>query len=278
MSVSLVLLTVLSVAYGGPTSLRGNSKPTENVTDVANRRLDDCTGAFVLDWTKTKAAFVAAGGSESDLPTQTTLETYTKSACITDAKEFAMFFANIMQESARLTATEEFNHDTKKGEYDWGEDKDGETCDKTGEKGCKGATCETKCKVHYYGRGYLQTTWRENYYNAYSKGGCNSVDIVKNPSNVASDSTLAWCTTAYFWKTAVHLDRCKLGGASCDLGNTIHAINGAKECGANAPHKAEARSRYCYYGKFYKSYTGSDPWADSVCISDLGSKYDSNTC
>lgn len=286
MSASLVLLTVLSVAHGSPTSLRGKSNPTENanVTDVANRRLDvtcptkTCTGDFVLDWEKTKTAFVAAGGSTSSLPTEATLKTYTKSACIHDEKEFAMFFANLMQESDKLTATAEYNHASKKSSYDWGENKDGKTCDRDGEKGCHGSNCSSKCKVHYYGRGYLQTTWRENYAKAYTCGGCDSKNIVVNPDEVASSKALSWCTTAYYWRTAVHLDRCPNGGESCDLGNTIHAINAEQECGANAAHKAEARQRYCYYAKFYKSYSDIDPWADSVCISDLGQKYNDGLC
>lgn len=282
MSASLVLLTVLSVAHSGLASLRGTSNPTENanVTDVANRRLDTCTGDFVLDWTKVKTAFVAAGGSTSNLPTEATLKNYTKSACIHDAKEFAMFFANLMQESDRLKTTEEYNHASKGSSYDWGENKAGQTCDSdtSDDKGCQGASCSSKCKVHYYGRGYLQTTWRDNYYKAYNNGGCDAEDIVKNPGKVATNTALAWCTAAYYWKTSVHLDRCPNGGSSCDLGNTIHAINGAQECGANAAHKDEARNRYCYYAKFYKSYTDIDPWADSVCISDLGQKYNDGLC
>merc|ERR1711988_718201 len=75
-------------------------------------------------------------------------------------------------------------------------------------KGCMGAACSSKCKVQYYGRGYLQTTWRENYVKAKNDGGCNSVDIVKNPNKVATDTSLAWCTAAstgrlLFTKTAV---------------------------------------------------------------------------
>merc|ERR1711988_1724714 len=94
--------------------------------------------------------------------------------------------------------------------YDWGEDEEGETCDSdtTDTKGCMGAACSSKCKVQYYGRGYLQTTWRENYVKAKNDGGCNSADIVKNPNKVATDTSLAWCTAAYYWKVAVHQDRC----------------------------------------------------------------------
>merc|ERR1711956_189894 len=53
--------------------------------------------------------------------------------------------------------------------------------------------------------GYLQTTWLLNYKDA-KAGGCNkdasggTVDIVDDPGKVATDDTLAWCTTAYFWK------------------------------------------------------------------------------
>merc|ERR1719242_712613 len=103
---------------------------------------------------------------------------------------------------------------------------------------CCGSACKSKCNKHYIGRGYLQTTWLKNYQLA-KDGGCtkdesgNSVDIVKNPEKVASDTALAWCTSAVFWKREVHDDRCKGTTASkttCDLGNTISAINGDQEC------------------------------------------------
>jgi len=96
----------------------------------------------------------------------------------------------------------------------------------------------------------------------------NSVDIVANPELVASDEKLAWCTAAYYWKVAVHDDRCTSG---CDMGNTISAINGALECGTDG--NAEAQRRFCFYKDFYESYADTTLyWSDDVCITDLDAK------
>merc|ERR1712087_530098 len=118
-----------------------------------------------------------------------------------------MGFANLMQESARLSTATEYSDHFTDADYDWGQSKTGQTC----EDPCtESASCKDKCKVHYYGRGYLQTTWMDNYKNASELGNCNidgdgdSVDILKDPSKIESDKRLAWCTASYYWKTAVH--------------------------------------------------------------------------
>jgi predicted chitinase len=188
-------------------------------------------------------------------------------AGIADAKEFAMFIANIMQETGEMTTkTEAASHYTSSS-YDWGECKAGVSVP------VKGSDLETsdECTKHYFGRGYLQTTWHKNYKAIKDAGKCktdsagNSVDIVANPEKVASDEKLAWCTAAYYWKTAVHDDRCKDG---CDMGNTISAINGALECGTDG--NAEAQRRFCFFKDFYESYADTTLyWSDNVCITDL---------
>jgi predicted chitinase len=262
---SMALLPVVIIAQSAPSFL-------------GSRRLDSCEGVFVPTESDTIAAFEEAGGKAANLPKFATLKKYVKAACIYDEKEFAMFMANLMQESDRLKTAKEYSSHFTDASYDWGEDKDADTtCTPLP---CKeDATCADKCKVHYYGRGYLQTTWRKNYVDAKDNGGCdkddndNTVNIVEDPDQVATQKSLAWCTAAYYWKTAVHLDRCKKGGEDCDMGNTIHAINAKQECGANAEHKDAARTRYCFYAKFYKKYSGETPWADSACISDLGTRY-----
>merc|ERR1712072_1583845 len=187
----------------------------------------------------------------------------TKQACIYDAKEFAMFMANIMQESGRLTTAVEDSRYFSDADYDWGQDRGDKKCEP---EPCTGSACASKCRVQYFGRGYLQTTGLKNYEKARDIGHCNrddndkNVNIVEQPKQVGTHKRLAWCTPSFYWKESVHEDRCQFGGKNCDLGNTIDAINGQKEC--KGTHKAQAQNHYCYYAKFYKSYTGNKPWAD----------------
>jgi len=215
---------------------------------------------------------------------------YYKSS-IVDAGEFAMFMANVMHESAELTTKVE-GTSYKNKDYDWGvctgvdvNDKDMDYCEwkENGEivketditKCCRGSNCATKCDKHYSGRGYLQTTYYKNYKDA-SEAGCtkdfngNSVDIVKNPELVEDDEVLAWCTAAVYWKKNVHGDRCPNGSKSCDMGNTISAINGALECGEDSAHKEQAQRRFCFYRHFHEAYKHERMyWADSVCFKGL---------
>jgi len=155
-----------------------------------------------------------------------------------------------------------------------------------------GGDCNAKCNNHFFGRGYLQTTWRLNYVGARDYGHCNEdkdgkeVDIVDEPEKVAEDEVLAWCTSAYFWKKNVHDDRCK---STCDLGMTISAINGDQECdqpsttrrrrrrAPDTEHREAAQNRWCYFAAFYYSYTeslGTQKWPDDdeTCITDLDAK------
>jgi len=253
--------------------------------------------AFSVDYDKTKIAFVAANGEESSLPSESTLTKYVGKAGIASDVEYSFFIANMMQESGLLKVTTEASDHYADGDYDWGE---GSSCPKTCTKSdnvdsgtsCCGSDCSSKCTKHYIGRGYLQTTWLKNYQDAKDTGGCtkdendNEVDIVKNPEKVASDTVLAWCTSAFFWKKNVHDDRCK---TTCDLGNTISAINGDQECesgsqfknatdpSVEAHHREAAQNRFCYYSAFYYSYSGGKwPDTDSTCISDLAQKRTDN--
>jgi len=251
-----------------------------------------------LDLDHTKAAFKAANGDTKNLPSFAILQKYVLRAGITSVQEFSYFIANMMQETDRLrTKTEDTGHYTAYN-YDWGGDADGQTCDTTcpeeedkveAETTCCGdgknkkwrdADCETKCTKHYFGRGYLQTTWRLNYVKARDYGHCNEdeygneVDIVEEPEKVAEDEVLAWCTAAHFWKVEVHDDRCVIDedGHTCSMGNTIDAINGDQECGTTNEDKEEPKNRFCYFAAFYDSYTtslGEKIWPDTDgdCIS-----------
>jgi len=239
--------------------------------------------AFTLDYGKTETAFEAAGGTKANLPSESQLKTTVADAGIASDQEYAFFFANLMQESAKLTTTTESSPPTE--EYDWaGGNKCPTTCPAEKEKvkagtSCCGSDCESefKCTKHYHGRGYLQTTYLLNYQEA-KDFGCDKggkVDIVDDPGQVATDDELAWCTAAYFWKKKVHDDR---GCPACDLGATISAINGDQECetGANftETNRKKAQNRWCYYAAFYRSYADKWPNDDNNCISDLDNNRD----
>jgi len=277
---------------------------------VPNRTIDDQvlllqtnfqfqqTGTrFTVNYDKSKQAFKDAKGTGSNWPSSAILKKYVEMAGISTDTEFSFFVANMMQESGLLTTTTENSEHYGDADYDWAGDKDGSNCPTTcaesdnvdAETSCCGSDCKSKCNNHYIGRGYLQTTWLKNYQLA-KDGGCtkdesgNSVDIVKNPEKVASDTALAWCTSAIFWKREVHDDRCKGTTASkttCDLGNTISAINGDQECeyGANftEAHRESAQNRFCYFAAFYDSYSNKWPEDDTTCISDLSKKRSDNT-
>lgn len=251
-----------------------------------------CTGGFVPDKEKAANAFWQAVNDKG-----TTTEDVAKShikdnwpaiiqavadAHIANAKEFAMFMGNVMQESAELTTKVEDSTHSKdvdfSGLYNWN------ACGKGVKIPCEGADCPTthQCKMHYFGRGYLQTTWYKNYKEAKEEGNCtedshgNTVDIVADPGKVGEDEALAWCATAFYWKKNVHDDRCKSG---CEMGNTINAINADRECsnGDEDPKdgKAKAQRRFCHYRTFYDTYTEGlhlVDQADSICISDLDGK------
>merc|ERR1711956_167317 len=112
----------------------------------------------------------------------------------------------------------------------------------------------TSGTVQYYGRGYLQLTWKENY-EAAKAWGCNTYDIVNDPDKVVTDEDTAWCATAWFWYTNVNKDRCdkaRDGKRECEMGNTIDAINGKQECTTTCG--AEPKNRFCYYKKFYEKF------------------------
>lgn len=86
----------------------------------------------------------------------------------------------------------------------------------------------------YYGRGYIQLTWCDNYIRASQALGRGTY-LVDSPDAVAYNEELAWDTSAWYWKTRVHDP---LGGTN-EFGRTTKAINGM-EC-SNGSGLAQAR-------------------------------------
>lgn len=289
----LLLQETFQFQRAGATSL--GSEKTKTAFKAAEGAESSAGTAFTLDYEKTKTAFTAAKGSASNLPSEAVLKQYVGEAGIADAKEFSFFIANMMQESGLLKVTKEASKHYKTTDYDYGEGTGCPTSCPTSDNVDEGTSCCesqescSKCTNHYIGRGYLQTTWRKNYVDARDNGKCNTdkdgkaVDIVKNPELVETDQTLAWCTSAFFWKKNVHDDRCS---STCDMGNTISAINGDQECKTGSKftdaHAEAAQNRWCYFASFYDSYSDGKSWPDDddTCINNLDEKRVANeaTC
>jgi len=58
------------------------------------------------------------------------------------------------------------------------------------------SSCKSICNKHNIGRGFLPTTWRNNYKDAQANGGCSdeagkTVEIVKNLAKVDTDNDFA---------------------------------------------------------------------------------------
>lgn len=100
---------------------------------------------------------------------------------ISSREEAAMALAQFLHESAGLTAKREIRCESNgcPGEYET------PGCDANGQR--------------YYGRGYIQLTWCNNY-RAASQDLLGDTSLVANPDSVATDENLAWNTAFWFWK------------------------------------------------------------------------------
>ncbi|KAJ1983395.1 hypothetical protein H4R34_001309 [Dimargaris verticillata] len=101
---------------------------------------------------------------------------------------------------------------------------------------------------HYFGRGYIQLTWAENY-KAASQGLFGDDRLLKNPDLVASDEETAVGVGMHYWKTRVHTQP---GVAEGKFGVTTNAINGKLECGG--PNSATAAKRFEIYKKVLAAF------------------------
>lgn len=126
-----------------------------------------------------------------------------------------MFLAQILWESDGLKAKEEY------------------ACKDTG---CPGQYVSPNDNgKRYFGRGYIQLTWYDNYAAA-SKDLYGDDRLVKNPEMVAKDEDVAWATALWYWKSRVHAQ--VQGG---EFGKSTKAINGALECSGGATDKPKKR-------------------------------------
>lgn len=257
----------------------------EVADDSATLGVGDVTAADI------RSTLEAVGISSADATTRLTtakwkgLKSSLTTAGITTKDQLSMFLANVFQESDRLKATSEYNVQNKKAEYDWG------GC--SGTTPCAGDGCSDTCTIHYYGRGYLMTTWYKNY-KAASKTVCGTSTCLVNDPSKATTNDGAWKSAAFFWKTSITDVFQKWSSEEnkmvpfYTLGESILAINGNLECEVDWPAeghygevgkkktgdaltkvtmKGHAKKRFCFYRKIYKSLLGSSaPSNDKRCV------------
>ncbi|KAL7299739.1 hypothetical protein TKK_0007489 [Trichogramma kaykai] len=100
----------------------------------------------------------------------------------------------------------------------------------------------------YYGRGYIQLTWGENYRAASRALGMGD-KLLQQPELVARDTRLSMLVSSWFWKAKV---RPRLSGANRNkFGATTRAIN-AGECTSARLHE-RAKKRWRIYEKVAKA-------------------------
>lgn len=134
-------------------------------------------------------------------------------------REAAMFLAQVIHESRGLQTKEEDEPD----EDDYDRNDDG---------------------IQFYGRGYIQLTWKANY-KAASRAIYGDNRLVDNPELVAESERLAWKTAFWFWTDRV---RPAPDVEPRNFRDTTRAINGELEGDNPNP------SRYRYYRKVSKAF------------------------
>ena len=151
---------------------------------------------------------------------------------VTCKREAAMFLAQLLHESGGLRYKAEIrcNVNPKNCIADY----------RTPELDVKGK--------QYYGRGYIQLTWAENYLAA-SKSIYGDDRLLKNPEIVSSDEKLSWDVSFWYWKAKVKVHQ---GIDRGEFGTSTMLINGDIECKSN-PNIA-AISRFCIYRNIMRSF------------------------
>ncbi|WP_454851244.1 glycoside hydrolase family 19 protein [Promicromonospora soli] len=160
-------------------------------------------------------------------------------------REAAAFLANVSHETGGLVHIVEQNT-ANYPHY----------CDTSQPYGCPAGNDQ------YYGRGPVQLSWNFNYKAA---GDALGIDLLNNPSLVATNSSVAWKTGLWYWNTqngpgtmtphaAIVNDR--------GFGETIRSINGSIECNGGNP--AQVQSRVDTYLRF-TSALGVDPGGNLYC-------------
>jgi predicted chitinase len=164
---------------------------------------------------------------------------YASAGGITSKRELAMFLAQILHESGGLTKISEIR--------------------------CQGNNCVDDYRSpgdhsnkFYFGRGYIQLTWSENY-RAASQALYGDDRLYSNPDLVARDENVAWQTAFWYWKHKVRSDPGVLAGK---LGSATNRINGRLECN---PCRAACHTRFELYKKVLFAFGDSSYASNDGC-------------
>ncbi|KGG52885.1 hypothetical protein DI09_129p80, partial [Mitosporidium daphniae] len=160
-------------------------------------------------------------------------------SAINSKRELAMFLANVLHESDGLQAKSEIQCQAN---------------------GCKGQYDAAADGTVFFGRGYIQLTWKANYAAASKDLYGDEKILLSNPNSVATDEKVAWATAFWYWKTRVHTAP---GVTEGKFGATIKAINGALECGGGRNQKAVRR--FEMYSKIMKAFGINETPIESGC-------------
>lgn len=129
---------------------------------------------------------------------------------------------------------------------------------------CQGNKCPNEYGssggVQYYGRGFIQLTWKANYEEASKALGMGD-QLVKNPEKVGKDVSIAARVSIWFWDTKV-LPKPGVKEMK-QFGLTTKAINGSVECtGSNVE---QSKRRYKIYQAVAKAMKLTNLAAESGC-------------
>ncbi|KAH9401112.1 hypothetical protein TYRP_002702 [Tyrophagus putrescentiae] len=149
------------------------------------------------------------------------------------SQELAMFLAQVFWESAGLQHTKEIACAVSK-------------CPKSYRSGGEAPN------KYYYGRGYIQLTWLENYANC-SLDMYGDMRLVDDPDLVSDTTEGAWGSAFWYWWKYVHdIPEIRQG----KFGYTTNAINGPLEC--KGVYKVKAFRRFVVYSKVLEAFNIRD--------------------
>ena len=223
---------------------------TSSATSSASSGSSSSTGSSGINvtWDEFLAAWTAGKqylpDSNIQQPTQAQYDAFIKEAGpaggITSRMELAMFLAQIMWESGGLIYKSEL------------------AC---ASNNCQGSYVDSVglAGKYYYGRGYIQLTWGANYQKA-SLALYNDDRLLQNPDQVATDETVAWGVSFWYWKDMVKPSL----GTSNHFGLSTKAINGSLECGSG-PNTDRAKKRFQVYTEVLKVFDSSQTAVETGC-------------
>ncbi|KAH9417298.1 hypothetical protein DERP_007295 [Dermatophagoides pteronyssinus] len=188
----------------------------------------------LITWKEFKDSLILNQYPEPSMEKYETVIRLAKDFNIDDKNELAMFLAQVYWESVGLQHTKEI------------------ACVKTK---CTNnyRTGREQQDKYYYGRGYIQLTWLDNYANC-SLDLYGDMRLVDNPDLVSDTEEGAWGSAFWYWDKYCHnIPEIKQGY----FGYTTMAINGPLEC--NGPYKVKAFKRFVIYSKIFEIFKLSEP-------------------